>query len=292
MCEKRAKVQIYNDNNAAMFCYLQELLPDYLELLAPTSKELDLITTKFEERLNTLKQAVEIRGVLKSEACLIDVIWDAKEKAIDAVAFLKFINEQCKTIKGRIQISVVHKLKHTLMSLMVNFDNVQSRYLNYVGEICILAKILGNSNWHLINFEYPLPNGKSIDYEFSSYDSSHLVEVSNVHFKAEKIASRQDLETFFSSRAEKKVNHKLKNIALDSGIMVTFAEVIWGDLIELNPYIDYFKERNLYNGLLAPLMFVGQVTDPTNGMIIYGFFTAVEYLEKYQRYIASQDNTK
>lgn len=280
-------IEKYTTNGTATFSCLAEFLPDYLTLLKPTAKELDLISKRFDKRYLTLEKALENKGVFKTAECLIDVIWKAQKNNKESIALIKFINQQCKTIRTRVERQIAAKLKHSLKNLIINFDAIESRFEDYIGEICILAKLLENSDVRLISVETPLNNGKSVDYEVYYSDTRFLVEVLNVHFDANKIRTRNDLEKFFSGREERKINNKLKDAELESGLCVTFTEIIWGNLVKLSPYIDFFKERNIYNGLLAPLMYVGQLTNPNNGDITYGFLTAAGYLEKYKKYSES-----
>lgn len=282
------KIELYSPQNSVMYTYLNKYLPHYLRLLDPNKRELDLFIEKFEYRYSLVEKALKVNGIFNSEACLIDQIWDAEENNEYSIAFLQFIDQQCKVIYPKITNQLKKKIKNSLINLMVNFDSEKSRYLDNIGEICILAKILENSKSTLIDIEYELQNGKSIDFEFVFENKKYLVEVNNISFDIDKITCEEDFTNFIDYREKKKIREKLESAHLDENITITFTEILWGKLTGLYKYYNVIKGRNLYNGILTPLMCIGQFYDKKLNHPIYLFLTLTQFLEKYSSTIQAE----
>ena len=277
-------IKIYSPENMIIYTYTNKYLPNYIKLLDPTSSELDLFREKIESRITLIKKSLEEKSIFTAEACLIDQVWDAEERNMYAISFLDFIDKQCQIINGRINNALRKKIKTSLLNLMINFDSEKSRYLDNIGEICVLAKIFENSEAELIDIEYALENGKSIDYEFDYKNEKHLVEVYSIKFEICKLKSPDDLLKFIEYRESKKVNSKLHNLENVADIPISFVEILWGSLIELEPFYDVISKRNLYNGLFAPLMCVGQFVNQRTLYPVYGFLTINQFIDKYRNF--------
>lgn len=154
--------------------------------------------------------------------------------------------------------------------------------------MCVLAKVLGNSPLILEKIEEKIPNGKEVDFKFSSETGFELVEVSNIHLDYEKINDETDLERFIEIRSRAKLNDKYTGISDELLHKVNLTQVLWGKIINLETCFSYFLKERPYKGLLSPLMIVAQLADSYNNPT-YQFITVAEYIRKYIEYCATTD---
>ena len=134
------------------------------------------------------------------------------------------------TIIKRVLNTLPHKEKRIWDALNGKFDNLNDwNYLNPIGELSALDKVLQNSDFDLIEIEASFPNGKTKDFLFQNRKnkSKLYVEVLNIHLPDSEFCNDKIKETIIG-KLNKKITEEIAGID-DLNLLnnLCFSPIIW-----------------------------------------------------------------
>ncbi|MBW8003149.1 MAG: hypothetical protein FVQ80_14200 [Planctomycetes bacterium] len=269
----KKKLPIYSHEQAQTYLYLKSYIPNFLNLLNPTPKQLRVIRDKIELRYSQVGSELSKNIPFEAETTLIDLIWKVEERHLHSFQFVNFIDKACLSISKNIPDRLLPKLRRTLMQLVMNFDKAKSRYRSYVAELSVLNTLISSESFDLIEVEYKLPNGKSADYAFNSRKGLILVEVESFDISTEKISTEEDLENHINARVEQKLVNKLGGLPKEWNTPFYLIQVIWADYMKLYELRGYFKKTSKYANIAVKPMSIAQFFDQKGQIPRYAFLT-------------------
>jgi hypothetical protein len=221
---------------------LEEAIPSLAALVNgekfPWDKIDGLFNAKIDERL------AEGKGeTFTVEACIYDVIIAARGQKPQAVRLLRFLNGLFEDLTVTLQAAEKPLIKHTIRQMLESLD---SKYLNFVGELAALNRLLKSGNYRLAGIEDKMPNGKFIDFKLKlvGQDKFQLVEVFNIQLDSSRVIDDAEL-------IRKRLMHKLskkiedKKARLSSNVSFCLIPIIWGGWEDIKVYGEFFKAHKL-----------------------------------------------
>ncbi|MDT4332810.1 MULTISPECIES: hypothetical protein [Methylomonas] len=263
--------------------YLKQFLPNVMKLFDPTPADISLVFNRFETRYAFYEKQLAVSESFYIENSLVDLIWKAEEGVPFAVDYLAFIEAQCAVIMKNIDPALCREFRSTMKNLFLNFDDNESRIQSYVGELCVLAKLLSSNVYRLLKVEYRLSNGNSIDYLLSDGERQHLVEVSNVDISGWPTPSRDKVVELIWGKAKTKIETKFAGSGVPENMSFMLVQVTWGDLEKLVPYQDVFSKGDLFGSVVAQPMHISRLQNTETNKEVYVFITTEAAIEMSRR---------
>ena len=277
------RLPLFSDDEASTFIYLREHMPEFMALLDPTPSQLRTIRAKLDERYDQVAAELKANRVFEAGTTVFDLLWNAQERDIHSLRFLAYIEKTCASLRLLIPEHLMASLRSAVFRMLVTFDRRESRYRSYVGELSVLNALLSAGLHRLVGIEVGLPNGKRADYSVATDSGSVLLEVENIDFDAAKIHSADDLRRFLLGRIEDKLQTKLANIPSGWAMPFCLAPVLWGDMLGLHQFREYFAHPPPYPALVLQPMILAQLADKDSHIPHYRFLTASAAMELISR---------
>lgn len=210
------------------------------------------------------------------EANIYDIIISAKKADGEGTWLLDYFNQVLIKLNSSLDAKGKAKIKKTLHNVLSAPDH---KYLNFVGELSVLHKLLSSKMFTLKDVEVPLGNGKSVDFELlNQHNKATLVEVHNIHLIDEKVENNPDaLFNFLSKRRLDKINEKKSGIT--ESVEVNFIQVLWGSARSLYLYSELFRTYKEQLSFIEPVAYI-TLSDPNQPMKFEHLFGRVSSLFK------------
>jgi hypothetical protein len=159
------------------------------------------------------------------------------------VGLLHFIERLAEELLNRLSLVEKQLISGNMKQLLLSFD---SKYLNFLGELAVLNKLLKFRAYRLTAVERPLGNRKSIDFMLRNEETGRhvLVEVMSIHLnEARVVADAEAIRKFLTHKLTEKVTSKLINLI--EPLEFQLIPVIWGSWQAVQAYSDFFKAHTL-----------------------------------------------
>ncbi|MBS1596055.1 MAG: hypothetical protein JST90_17215 [Bacteroidetes bacterium] len=205
------------------------------------------------------------------EANIYELILAIKIGHPQAYRFVNF----CDQLLGSLNLILDEKGKKKIRPILTNiFTAHDHKFLNFLGELIVLSKLLHSKIFLLNNVEVVIPNNKRIDFELVNLNQGgrlDLLEVHNVHLDDDKVQEDdKKLLQFFSKRRRDKIEETKAGLTAD--MEINFMQVYWGGFESLCIYAFFFKRHYAYLKDLEPLAFATTYNnqDPSQFTHSYG----------------------
>jgi hypothetical protein len=220
---------------------LKEYFPIIFELIGENNLDWRTIEKRFGEKLDEHIRKVELTGqLIRVEASLYHIITASKEGKDEATRLLDFITKLFQELITRLDKEERKLIKKNIFDLLTNID---MKYLNFLGELCVLNQVTRNTKLKLIATEQPLDknkkDGTKIDFVFFNADTDRklLVEIVNLHINDNVTGTDNKIETLLDQKIKGKLNRK--------GLRTTFEflliPVVWGPIDDIKRLIQYYE---------------------------------------------------
>ena len=260
--------------------YFNYYISSFLNIFQPSKKQIRKVEESYNKRYQIESNIIKTNGVFESETTMFDLFWQAKENETGAIAFLKFIEDICASLINKLAPELLKQLRSTCFNVVINFDNQQSRYLCFIGELALLDKILSSDKNKLIKIEYELPNGKSFDFAIRNNSKISLIEVTNIFLETELFKCEEDFHSFANHRFVNKLADKLNNIPEEEKYSFGLLPLFWGKIPELRKYYKYINNYKAPKDIVLPMMTIFPYENTETGEIIYNLLTIKQFLTK------------
>ena len=171
------------------------------------------------------------------------------------IQFLSFIDNVFKRLTTCLTATERNYIK-TNISNLIEFDN---KFLNYLGELCVLNCLVTSGLYKLDKTEFRLKSkGKGIDFRMVNIQNQNyfLVEVLNIELPDNKVINHSVLQEFLSRKFQDKLEDTDKSGILD----YTIIPVIWGGRDNVNNILkvkDFYEQTNFsMNRIQTPLVYM------------------------------------
>jgi len=272
---------------------LKDLLAQYCPTLVafygPNSRNWKKIEGGFARRLALLGSKISSRtGEIQTDTTIFDLLQRASDGHKPEAAFLRFIDSIVSEL-----VSILDKTHHPrlrksiLHPLLFNFgkDNLQSKYLEPVGELVSLRQLLKYPRFQLQQIEFNprgAKDGERIDFCFRDTISSTLllVEVLNIEIKKEHLSSAARIKDHLYTKVKDKIADKTKSLN-KLGIKLpnlSFLVILWcfdlKRLADLYPHY-LIAENEFEYPLLEFCTFAQRVDAMNNYTFVFGTVESV-----------------
>jgi hypothetical protein len=206
---------------------------------------------KFDERIgireNYLKRNNTDRLVTKQT--FIDLLVSAESNDQSAIGFLNFVNDLVEET-----LSLVPEAKNKIKD---NFDGKLTstqdwNYLNPIGEIACLKKLISSGTYRLKSIECAFPNGKTKDYLFENINSKNdiMIEVLNIHPKTEfDTPDDKIIDDIIAKLRSKIISETLGIDPQTLKVPLIFMPVVWNISVEcLERNMEFFSSFSVAGG--------------------------------------------
>lgn len=237
--------------------WLTENLPVLFELLADRNLDWVAINKRLEIKLNENKRKYELKGQpILVEASFFGIIISTARGNPQAKSFLDFIRKLFEELADILDRNEKYLIRNNLFGLLVNID---LKYLNFLGELCVLNHIKRNTNYKLVATEAPLnvskPGGSKIDFKFNnSMNSKELqIEVMNIHLNDISTWSDEKINGLLSQKIKAKLN--TKGIRQNSTFYLL--PVLWGSKDDIEIVISFYERKEpIFPNTMIPASFM------------------------------------
>lgn len=195
------------------------------------------LSRNYKARYDNLLAEHKAKGVVLYEASFFEILMYASEGRRDASYVLTFITENIQKLKRIMSPAETLCLADNFTGMVTNLD---TKYLNFVGEIGVLVIIKEQLNWTLLATEVENAAKKRIDFEFETENNrKSRVEVLNIHLTKEVSDESESIRKFLEKRLLDKINSKTSSDPTKFDFIL--APVIWGPVEELKKVSRFLK---------------------------------------------------
>jgi hypothetical protein len=222
------------------------LVKSNLELFLPALIRLvdfkDFPWTKIDQAFSNKweQRTIESKGeAMQIEASIYDIIIAAKKENRQAIGLLDFLNKLFEELADHLTKAEKVLVRRNVKSMLKALD---SKYLNFVGEMGVLNNMIKSGRYRLTGIEYKLPNGKSADFRMTQTAKNEdiLIEVVNLHLDAGKVESDPvAISQFLTKKLSEKMADKKEK--LTEPVKIYLIPILWGGWQDIKVYSDFCK---------------------------------------------------
>lgn len=209
------------------------------------AKEDEKFKKKLIERDGYLKR--EKTDEIKISTSLYDLLLEGEKGDSFSQKFLNFINQ----LIGKIIIENPQFEKKIRLSLMGTINNLNNwNYLNPIGELACLNKIISTGKYVLKEIECNFDNGSTKDFLFLNRSDQELIlEVLNIHSKFYEKIDFEEIKSHLLEKIYSKIKKETKGVDFEKyKHKILFVPVVWHLNIEsMRKHYSFFRESNNLN---------------------------------------------
>ena len=223
---------------------LNEYIPALFELIPEKGFDWKKIERVFNKKYIELNKRFETEGEpFQIKASFYGIITQAIQGNVLALRIFDFVNKLFEELADNLNENERLLIKDNVFHVLVSQDE---KYLNYIGELAALNKVIKTGNYRLLNVEQKLdadnPNSSNID--FTLFDeqakSEHRVEIVNVHLDETNTLSEANIERLLDQKLRNKVLKKAKG-SKSSFLLVP---IIWGSHEFIRKILAYYEDTD------------------------------------------------
>ncbi len=207
---------------------LEFYTPSLLELISGDIRW-NSLTKILEDRFHNYAQRHNLGERFHLRTTLYSIASSADKGDEANIQFLSFIDNVFKSLIIVLNENEKQLIKKNIADLL-EYDE---KFLNYLGELCVLNSIMVTGHYSLEKTEYRVkPNGKAIDFLFKNKQTEEdlLVEVVNIELRADKLLDHDITTKFLTSKLQDKLDETDK-----SGLInYVLVPVLWGGTDNVN----------------------------------------------------------
>ncbi|MEQ1587205.1 MAG: hypothetical protein ABL895_15055 [Cyclobacteriaceae bacterium] len=234
---------------------LMAYFPVFFDLVAGSKLNWGRINKRAEEVLAERKKKIDSHGQpALIEVGFIDLIISTIRGRGQAGLFFLFIKKLFEELAVNLSGDEKLLIKDNLYGFLTNID---LKYLNFLGELCVLNQIKKNTQWRLIDTECPNDplnkSGPKIDFKFATTRSQMMIEVVNLHLDERLDWTDMRIENLLTQKLPAKLRAKR---GVGSPIFYLLP-VLWGNHKSISKFVEYYKIKNpVYPNCLVPCCFM------------------------------------
>lgn len=212
-----------------------------------------------------------VNSSFQIEASFYSIISAAIKKEKPAIMLLDYIQKLFEELTDKLDDAEKKEIKNTIFGFLTNID---TKYLNFLGELSVLNQFKKRTAFKLIKTEEKLlevgSNNSTVDFKFLNPTTSgfEFVEIVNIHLNEKNTTCDNSINILLSQ----KISEKLLKKGIKENAKFFLVPVVWGNwreikLIEL--YYERFKP--IFQNTGIPVCFVPFTTH--DGKLVQRFGT-------------------
>lgn len=259
-------------NNFAIENRLRDYFPILFELLNKNSIDWKSVTKTFTKKFEDYQELQEKKDTpLKIQASFYNIVTEAIKNEPSAIRLLDYIQKLFEELTDVLDEKEKSLIQDNIFGILTNID---SKYLNFLGELSVLLTLKKTSPIYLAGTEIPLdptkPDGIKIDFLLRNNETGKedLVEVINIHLNKKHTADDDSINNLLHQKIEQKLSNKGFNKIGNFHLI----PVLWGQWDEIKPVVIFYsKHKPEFPNTTTPICFM-TFTDQ-NGIVVHKFGT-------------------
>jgi hypothetical protein len=235
---------------------LKMYFPIFFELLGDNKIDWKAVTKVFSKKVKGWIEKSDKTGQnIRVEASFFNVVTATIQGHQLAQSHLQFIK---KLFEELIQELDERERKMIVPALYGMLTNIDRKFWNFVGELCVLNYIKKLTGYKLEEIEIPVTtnavNGPKLDFQFCDAEKTvtHFFEIVNVHLT--------DTQEWSDEKINNLLNQKLQGKLNATGIRINdnfkLVPVFWGQFDELQRIHRFYQESQIsFQNTLEPMCF-------------------------------------
>ena len=236
---------------------LNFFFPILFELLDDNKLDWNTVANKFDNKIKEYKAKHEkLKTTFEIQVSFFTLISSALNGAEDGRRLLGFIQ---KMFEELIELLDKNEKRLIVSNIYGILTNINSDYLNFIGELLALRHFKQSLPFQLIGTEVPLypenPSGTKIDFQFLNTVTKkiELIEIVNVRLDDGNISNDELIDRII----HQKLKEKLLKKKISKTNRFNLVPVLWGQWDKIRVMEKYYVDRQLtINNITTPICFV------------------------------------
>jgi hypothetical protein len=236
---------------------LKQYFPIFIELLGDNKIDWKKVTKVFSRKVTEwLDKHAKTGQNIRVEASFFNIITASIEGNPIATGHLDFIR---RLFEELIECLDEGERKLIVPALYGMLTNIDKKFWNFLGELCVLNNIKKSTNYQLVEIEVPVvstnPSGAKLDFKFYSPEKRKniFIEIVNVHLNEVENWSDEKVNNLLHQKIQGKLN--LTGIKLNNSF--TLIPIFWGQFADLRRINQFYKDSKIaFQSTFAPSCYV------------------------------------
>jgi len=227
---------------------IQEKLTDYFpilfELLNNNRIDWKMVEKTFAKKYEEYQiKHQKTNSPFRIKASFYNIITASIKKEKGALMLLDYIQKLFEELTDKLDSDEKKEIKSTIFGFLTNID---SNYLNFLGELSVLNQFKTRTNFKLVKTEEKLmtsgSNNSTIDFKFfnPTTNSFELIEIVNIHLDEKNTSNDERINILLTQ----KISEKLSKKGMRENPRFFLVPVIWGNWKEIKCIEEYYKKNN------------------------------------------------
>jgi hypothetical protein len=232
---------------------LMTYMPSFLELLGDQEISWTSINRILEAHIQKVRDEFAVtQEVVQKEATFYGVLMNHHFGTGESSGMFDFYDATFKSL-CRILSNEEKKPIHRMLSKVLL--NPNKDYLNFIGELATLNKLMLTEEYELINIEETIHPERAVSadifFKRKKDGIELLIEVLNLHIENKEFKNNCEIESHLSAKFSKKVGEKIINPER----LVLIQPVLWtSGLAQIKQLCDFYEEGKFNITYVIPPM--------------------------------------
>lgn len=235
---------------------LKLYFPIFFELLGDNKIDWKMVTKVFSKKVKEwIDKHLKSGQNIRVEASFFNIITASIEGNQLATSHLDFIRKLFEELINNLNSEERKLIVPALYGMLTNIDR---KFWNFLGELCVLNNIKKSAKYTLIDIEVPVvptnPSGAKLDFKFFNHEKSNytFIEIVNLHLNDVESWSDEKVNNLLHQKIQGKLNST--GIKLNNGF--TLIPVFWGQFSDLKRIDQFYKDTKItFQNTLEPSCF-------------------------------------
>src|ERR1035437_4980494 len=236
---------------------LKIYFPILFELLNSNKIDWKMVEKTFAKKYVQYQSKHEkTNAPFRIEASFFSIITAAIKREKGAVMLLDYIQKLFEELIDKLDSNEKKQIKNTIFGFLTNID---SKYLNFLGELSVLNQFKRRTNFKLIKTEEILltsgVNNSRIDFKFFNPTTNgfELIEIINIHLNETNTSNEKSVNNLMTQ----KISEKLSKKGIKENPSFFLVPVVWGNWKEIKCVQKYYKNHKpSFQNTGVPVCFV------------------------------------
>ena len=249
---------------------LKIYFPILFELLNNNKIDWKKVEKTFFKRYELyIQKHKKVNSPFQIEASFYSIITAAIKNEKPAIMLLDYIQKLFEELTDNLDDAEKKEIKNTIFGFLTNID---TKYLNYLGELSVLNQFKRRTPFKLVKTEEKLleagPNNSTVDFKFLNKTTNEFefVEIVSIHLNKKNTANNNSINVLLSQ----KISEKLLKKGLKENAKFFLVPVVWGNWREIKCIEQYYEKfKPIFQNTCVPVCFVPFTTQ--DGKLVQRF---------------------
>ena len=217
-------------------------IPEIYKLIEQKKSSWNKLQKKFQKKIDSAVVGTQ------TESSIPLFLGRAELGEENFIQILKFIDTNILDLASKIPNNLQSEFEKMVVRMIQECDPQTQKkpnpaYLNWLGELLAINKLLESEEYELINFETKLVNGKEADFELKSKSNEvSFVDVVNIHINMEKAETEEGLKKEIDDKLNEKITINFGGTDISDKFILP---ILWFDYSIIEKVEYYIKNSDL-----------------------------------------------